>query len=104
MFSRSPCTTRCAVIARARRPAEQTFRLGLDDTGPLLQQGLLEEAAGNSDLRPSSISSSVVSPSPISRSAVWSSAARWMIRSRAARSIRPGDLPPCYSCGGALAA
>src|SRR5215207_5586179 len=40
--------------------------------------------------RPSEISSSEVSVSPTSRSAVWSSAARRMIRSSAARSIRAG--------------
>src|SRR5215210_7911108 len=40
--------------------------------------------------RPSAISSCEVSPSPTSCSVVWSSAARWMIRSSAARSMRAG--------------
>src|ERR687895_1022545 len=55
--------------------------------------------------RPSDISSSWVRVSPISRSAVWSSAARRMIRSSAARSIRAGTPWPMLllrGCPGGL--
>ena len=50
MFSRSPGTTRCATISAGPtiRPADP--RLGLDDTGPLLEQRVLQVAAGNADL------------------------------------------------------
>src|SRR5918993_1161598 len=51
--------------------------------------------------RPSEISSSELSVSPTSRSAVWSSAARRMIRSSAARSMRAGTPSlMLLRCGG----
>src|SRR5829696_6302868 len=51
--------------------------------------------------RPSEISSSELSVSPTSRSAVWSSAARRLIRSSAARSIRAGTPSlMLLRCGG----
>ena len=51
MASRSPCTTRCALIAAGPdRAAEEALGPGLHEAGPLLQQRLLEVLAGNADL------------------------------------------------------
>ena len=64
-------------LGRAGHPVEEPGGVERANAGPLLQHRLLEiTAPGSPPPGPAPVSSSEVSVSPISRSAVWSSAAR----------------------------